>query len=106
MRRWCAGCLGLLLLGCTKGAPAPPDAGPSRPIIACFAAGTSIATPSGEVAIELVRPGDAVLAFDVRQQRVVPSRVTAVQSHPGQRTGRLSVAGGRILRVTAEHPVF
>lgn len=87
--------------------PARPGSSSARPEppIVCFAAGTRIATPTGEAAIETLRPGDPVLAFDLREQRVVPSRVTAVQAHAGRLAGRL-VAGGRTLHLTSEHPIF
>lgn len=44
----------------------------------CFGAGTRIATPDGEVAIERLQVGQLVLAFDEPSGAVVQSPVTAV----------------------------
>ncbi|HXU81681.1 MAG TPA: DUF1592 domain-containing protein [Polyangia bacterium] len=108
MRRLYVGCVALTLLGCKAVIPPgkilPPDADIVPPIV-CFAAGTRIATPTGEVPIETLRPGDAVLAFDLGAQRVVSSHVTAVQAHVDRIAGEFS-AGGRTLHLTSEHPIY
>jgi hypothetical protein len=72
----------------------------------CFAAGTAITTPSGEVAIERLRVGDVVLGYDEAAHRVVESPVTAVFVHPDQHPGTLATGDGRVLRVTGEHPIY
>ncbi len=82
----------------------------------CFAGGTRVATPQGDVAIEALRVGDAVLAYDLEREEVVVSRVTAVFVHDNRRTGALRFDLGEAtrsegkelgsLRATAEHPVF
>jgi hypothetical protein len=72
----------------------------------CFAAGTRIATPAGEVTIEALQVGDAVLAFDEASGAVVPSTVTAVFRHEDSRLGLLTLDDGQALRVTAEHPIY
>ncbi len=40
-------------------------------VIACFAAGTRIATPSGEVPVEYLKPGDRVVCASGTNQRIV-----------------------------------
>jgi hypothetical protein len=82
---------------------APPGGGGWS---ACFAAGTPIATPSGEVAIERLRVGDLVLAYDQGTHRVVPRPVVRTFAHPDQRPGRLTLEDGRVLEVTDNHPIY
>jgi hypothetical protein len=72
----------------------------------CFEAGSLVATPGGSVPIERLRIGDEVLAFDERASSVTPRRVTATFVHEVPETGRLALADGRVLRVTAEHPIY
>ena len=72
----------------------------------CFEAGSLVATPGGSVPIELLRIGDPVLAFDERTSSVTPRRVTATFIHEVAQSGRLALADGRVLRVTAEHPIY
>lgn len=72
----------------------------------CFERGSSVATPRGSVAIETLRVGDDVLAFDERSASVVARPITATYVHTVAQTGRLRLADGRVLRMTAEHPVY
>jgi len=74
--------------------------------IGCFVAGTPIATPSGTRPIEELRLGDLVLAYDERAGRVVERPVTATFTHPDQPVGALPLSDGRVLRVTANHPIY
>jgi hypothetical protein len=72
----------------------------------CFEKGSRVATPDGSVPIESLEIGDTVFAFDERSATVVPRRVTATFIHKVRASGRLSLADGRVLRVTAEHPIY
>jgi hypothetical protein len=72
----------------------------------CFAAGTPIATPSGHRPIEELELGDLVLAYDEPTGRVVPRPVTATFVHLDQRVGSLLLSDGRVMRVTANHPIY
>jgi len=72
----------------------------------CFVAGTRITTPSGTRPIEELRIGDVVLAYDESTGRVVARAVTATFIHPDQTVGALPLSDGRVLRVTANHPIY
>ena len=74
--------------------------------IGCFAAGTRIATPSGTTAIEQLALGDLVLAYDEITGRVVERPVTATFVHTDHPVGALPLSNGRVLRVTANHPIY
>ncbi len=68
----------------------------------CFAAGTPIATPEGEVPIEDIAPGDRVVTLRAGRSVVVP--VVATKSREVKRLVVLEV-GGVTLRLTPEHPL-
>jgi hypothetical protein len=90
------------------GSGGPGGAGGSiayPPIGYCFAKGTRIATATGSVAIEDVRIGDRVQAFDFGSGKVVEELVTEVFEHGRQPVGELRTATGS-LRVTANHPIY
>jgi hypothetical protein len=72
----------------------------------CFEAGSLVATPSGSVPIEELAVGDSVLAFDEQTSSVAARRVKATFAHQVDTSGRLELSDGRILRVTAEHPIY
>jgi hypothetical protein len=69
----------------------------------CLAAGTLVATPAGAVPVERLQIGDAVLSRDAAG-RPVQAVVRAVYAVQPEEFFALQ-AGGRVLRVTAEHPV-
>ncbi len=71
----------------------------------CFAAGTRIATPTGQRAIESISVGEAVLGYDHRQNKVVSRLVTATHRHVGS-SFRLLKLGDKRLGVTDEHPIY
>ena len=70
----------------------------------CFARGTLVATPTGEVRIEAIKTGDEVLSYDHDAQTVVAGMVTATAEHEEADFGALSV--GSTLHVTDNHPIF
>ena len=72
----------------------------------CFAAGTPIATPTGDVAIEDLRVGQAVYAYDTATGRVVSSSVTRLWRHVDRPYGTLQLGSGSPLHVTDNHPVY
>ena len=82
-------------------AGSPPIAG-----FTCFEAGSLVATPTGTVPIEQLAIGDSVLAFDEQAGAVTPRRVKATFAHRVEKSGRLPLSDGRVLRVTAEHPIY
>lgn len=59
------------LLGCASAAATPA---------CCVASGSRVRTPDGEVPIERLGVGDAVLSFDVERGAFVPTRVSAIRS--------------------------
>lgn len=69
----------------------------------CFVAGTRVATPAGPRAIESIRPGESVTAFDADGQTFAATvRKTFVHAVPA--TLCLTIAGRQIV-TTAEHPI-
>jgi predicted lipid-binding transport protein (Tim44 family)/uncharacterized membrane protein YgcG len=68
----------------------------------CVEQGTQVLTPSGPVPIERLKPGDTVLA--VERRTLLPVTVRSLMEVRPEEYIELSV-NGRILRVTAEHPV-
>ena len=73
---------------------------------ACFAAGTKVLTPMGEISIEKLSVGDDIFSIDTVQKRLIPKKVTAVHQHIVDSTLQLRFANGQSLQVTAEHPFF
>jgi len=106
--------LGLLHCGGeTKGTPsagranAPKTNDPPVPAdIYCFHAGTRIATDTGTRPIEQLEPGDSVLGFDERAERIVVERVMHKSARANAPLVRVGLLGGRELRATAEHPFY
>jgi predicted lipid-binding transport protein (Tim44 family) len=68
----------------------------------CVEQGTSVLTPSGPVAVEQLKAGDSVIG--VKGDALVPVTVRSIMQVRPDEYYEL-VADGRILRVTAEHPV-
>ena len=86
---------------------AADEAGGHPPCPICLARGTSIATPTGEVAVETLRPGDAVWTLDGSGRRVA-GVVVQVGSTPvgiGHQVVELVLRDGRVVRVSPGHPL-
>ena len=73
---------------------------------ACFPAGTAVATPGGDRAIETMRRDDALYAWDAESGRVVVARVTRVKRRPGKPVGTLVFDDGTTVEATANHPFY
>ena len=68
----------------------------------CFPVGVPIRTPSGEVPIERLSPGDAVTGIDA-QGKEITARVQAIHT---ARSGLIEIrAGNRTLTTTVDHPL-
>jgi hypothetical protein len=72
----------------------------------CFPAGTAIATPDGERAIETLTLGSQVLSWSAERGATVAARVLAVKQRRAHELIELILADGRMLRVSANHPLF
>jgi Fe-S cluster assembly scaffold protein SufB len=73
--------------------------------IGCLAEGSTVTTPSGRKAIELVTPGESVLSYDDGSGTLVWRRVTA-KRFSGVQPVREVRNGVRSLRVTDNHPFY
>lgn len=69
---------------------------------ACFAAGTAVQTPDGARAIETFAAGDEVLAFDVRDGKLVTKKVVALEVKHAPGLVRLAF-GGETITTTPDH---
>jgi len=69
----------------------------------CFPAGTRVATPKGERAIDRLRVGDLVLAEDPKTGKVEAERVTATIAHPASPLLALDLSDGSSIRVQPNH---
>lgn len=83
------------LLGCAGAAATPA---------CCVAAGSRVRTPDGEVPIERLGIGDAVLSFDVQRGVLVPTRVSAIRS--ALRSCVSLRAKTSTLVCTPDHPIY
>jgi hypothetical protein len=72
----------------------------------CFPAGTPIATPDGERAIEELAAGSTVLSWSIDRGAPVAARVAAVKRRHARELLELTLGDGRTLRVSANHPLF
>ncbi len=82
-----------------------PAGEPPCPI--CLAAGTRIATPDGEVAVEDIRVGMRVWSLDGSGRRIVATVVRAGRAAvpATHRVIRLTLDDGRVLRASPGHPL-
>ncbi len=72
----------------------------------CFPAGTAIATPDGDRPIETLAAGNRVLSWSAERGAPVPARVLDVKRRRTHELLELTLADGRTLRVSANHPLF
>lgn len=71
----------------------------------CVETGTMIATPEGQVPVEKIRDGDPVLAYDSSSGRLVEAHADRTFSRAVDEVLEIRV-GGRVLRVTEDHPLM
>ena len=71
----------------------------------CLAAGTLISTPQGSVPVEQIEDGVQVIAFDSSLERLVTARVCGLASRQVSEVLEIDL-GDRVLRATAEHPIW
>ena len=74
----------------------------ARSRLPCFAAGTSVWTPSGPRAIEALRVNDSVLAYDLKSKQAVPRSVLEVHQNQTLRFYHVEV-GGSTIKSTSLH---
>jgi len=77
-----------------------------RGVEICFPTGTPIATPEGDRPIEEIAAGDRVLSWSIDRGAPVEARVTRVKRRHARELLELTLAGGRTLKVSANHPLF
>lgn len=77
---------------------------------ACFSAGTTVATPTGLIAIENIQVGDLVLAYDQYSGQVIAKPVTDLIRPDPKPTYSLTVQSptgeSETIRATDDHPWF
>lgn len=71
----------------------------------CVEAGTLISTPEGQVPVEQIQDGDPILAYDSCLERLVEARAGRTASREVDEVIEIRV-GGRVLRVTEDHPLM
>jgi hypothetical protein len=71
----------------------------------CVEEGTLIETPEGRVPVERIRDGDPILAYDSSSGRLVEARAGRTASREVDEVLEIRV-GGRVLRVTEDHPLM
>jgi hypothetical protein len=81
------------------GASAIPKGGP------CFAAGTKVSTPAGEVDIENIKVGDTVYAYDFGESKVVEEPVEAIHQNFTYHWVEIE-ADGEVIHATRSHPFW
>jgi len=104
MRAWTRALL--LLLAC--GAPAACSLArrPGSFEGFCFVADTLVLTPSGSARIADLRPGDAILSFDLATSSMVATTVRERFEWTASPILRLDTGRGAVRGVTESHPVY
>jgi len=84
-------------------APRTPE-----PVFRCFVAETEVTLPDGTTTIRIadIRPGHTVLAFDEQSGETRVCEVVQCHTHKPDQFLEICFADGRILRVTANHPIY
>lgn len=72
----------------------------------CFAAGTLVATPRGERAIETLHVGDKVLSENPKVGTVEPEAVQAIIVHPATPALAVKLGDGSAITATVNHPFW
>jgi len=72
----------------------------------CFAAGTGVATPGGDQAIQTLQVGQPVLAEDPTTGVVAPEMVQAVIDDGMKPLMAVDLSDGEAITVTADHPFY
>ena len=74
----------------------------------CLVAGTQVETPNGLVAIEDIKVGDTVLAFDEHTGEVTPAKITALIRPDPEATFAVKLVDAShhvdVFRASADHP--
>lgn len=71
----------------------------------CFAKGTLITTPNGQVEIEKLKVGDKVLAFNEQTKEIEASTILELANQKHHNLYELNFSGTKII-VTDDHPFF
>lgn len=71
----------------------------------CIAAGTRVATPCGQIPIEVLDVLDEVLAFDPERGGLAAARVVEIRRSQRECVC-LQLASGGVLKLTPDHPVW
>jgi len=71
----------------------------------CFAAGTKVSTPAGDIDIEDIKPGDAVYAYNFDEGKVVEETVEATHQNFTFHWVEIEV-NGETIRATKSHPFW
>ena len=76
--------------------------------VPCFVAETEVTLPDGTTTIRIadIRPGHTVLAFDEQSGETRVCEVVQCHTHKPDQFLEICFADGRILRVTANHPIY
>jgi len=69
----------------------------------CFAAGTLVATPRGEQAIETLHAGDQVLAEDPQTKHVEAESLVGVRQNPATALVAVDLSDGSVITTTPTH---
>lgn len=72
----------------------------------CFGRGTMVATSTGDMAIESLRPGDSVLTYDPESSKMISVNIERIHLRIVDSTLKLRLSNGREILTTEEHPFY